>query len=274
MENYILTRYLYSFVEAEQSLFLCILKQDFEQALYWGYELYFSGFDEEMFEFCCKMAEEFYRKKVSMKKYIMSQKDKWLKNTENHILIGNSIALLCNNNPNIINFVKTYFGVNCKKEEENTIQTNNKYSMTDELLKPLFTFQDYSVFPYKVLKIVQKHSPVKHYRDLFRTIIPENSNEIRDGKWLYYASRSPIWYERIIQYKGIINEETEIISFENDDNLDEFYNHWGYEPDEQSKEIQYNMGLHCDTEQKDLTAFCNELHYRIPKITKKKAKKE
>lgn len=274
MENYILTRYLYSFVEVKQSLFLCILKQDFEQALYWGYELYFSGFDEEIFEFCDKMAEEFYRKKVSMKKYIMSQKDKWLKNPDNHILLGNCIALLCNNAPNITNFVKSYFGVNCKKDEENTMQTaDTKYSMTDELLKPLFTFQHNNILPYKVLKMVQKHSPVKHYRDLLRTIIPENSNEIRDGKWLYYASRSPVWYKRIIQYKGVINEEGETVSFENDDNLDEFYNHWGYEPDEQSKEIQYNMGLSCDTEQKDLTAFCNDFHYRIQKIRKKKVTK-
>lgn len=273
MENYILTRYLYSFVEAKQSLFLCILKQDFEQALYWGYELYFSGFEDEIFEFCSKMAEEFYRKKVSMKKYIMSEKDKWIKNTDNHILPGNCIALLCNNTPNITNFVKSYFGVNCKKEEENTIQIDNKYSMTDELLKPLLTFQDHSVFSYKVLSMVQKYSPNRHYRDLLRTIIPENSNEIRDGKWLYYASRSPVWYERIIQYKGNINDDTETVSFDNDDNLEEFYNHWGYEPNEQSKEIQYNMGLLCNIEQKDLTAFCDELHYKIPKIRKKKVTK-
>lgn len=273
MENYILTRYLYSFVEAKQSLFLCILKQDFEQALYWGYELYFSGFNEEIFEFCCEMAEEFYRKKVSMKKYITAEKGKWLKNTDNHILPGNCIALLCNNIPNITNFVKSYFGVNCKKEEQNTMEVDNNYSMTDELLKPLFTFQDHNVFPYKVLKMVQKYSPVRHYRDLLRTIIPENSEEIRDGKWLYYASRSSVWYERIIQYNGIINDEDETISFENDDKLEEFYNNWGYEPDEQSKEIQCNMGLACDTEQKDLTAFCNDFHCRIQKIRKKKVAK-
>jgi hypothetical protein len=261
-------------VEAKQSLFLCILKQDFEQALYWGYELYFSGFDEEIFEFCCEMAEEFYRKKVSMKKYIMEQKDKWTKNTDKHILLGHCIALLCNNTPNITNFVKSYFGVNCKKEEEeNTIQTDNKHSMNEELLTPLLTFQDHSLFPYKVLNKVQKHSPVRHYRDLFRTIVPENGNTIKDDKWLYYASRSPVWYERIIQYKGSINEEYETVSFEDDDNQEEFYNHWGYEPDEQSKETQHNMGFACDTEQKDLTAFCNELHYRIPKIRKKKATK-
>ena len=273
MENYILTRYLYSFVEAKQSLFLCILKHDFEQALYWGYELYFSGFDEEIFDFSCVMVDEFYRKKVSMKKYINAEKSKWIKNPENHILPGNCIALLCNNTLNIINFVKSFFGVNCKKEEENIMQNDNKYSMTDELLKPLFTFQDHNIFPYKVLKMVQKHSPVKHYRDLLRTIIPINSDEIRDRKWLYYASKSPVWYERIIQYKGVINEEDETISFENDDNLEDFYNHWGYEPDEQSKEIQYNMGLSCDVEQKNLTEFCNDFHYRIPKIIRKKITK-
>lgn len=273
MENYILTRYLYSFVEAKQSLVLCILKQDFEGALYWGYELYFSGFDEEIFDFCCEMTEEFYRKKVSMKKQIMIEKSKWIKNTDNDILLGNCIAILCNNAPNIASFIKSYFGVNCKKDEQNTMdEVDNKYSMNEELLVPLLTFQDHSLFPYKVLKKVQTRSPVRHYRDLFRTIIPENDNEIRSEKWLYYASRSPLWYERIIRFKGIIDEENKTVSFDND-NFDEFYNHWGYEPDEQSKEIQYNMGLCCNTEQKDLTAFCNEFHCRIPKIRKKRATK-
>ena len=46
-----LTRYLYSRIEVKQSLFVSLLQRDVEQALFWGYELYYSGFQEETFEF-------------------------------------------------------------------------------------------------------------------------------------------------------------------------------------------------------------------------------
>ena len=61
-------------------------------------------------------------------------------------------------------------------------------------------------------------------------------------KWLYYASFSPLWRERIIKYKGIIDETNKKVIFEekenSDDNEQAFYNNFGYEPDEQKIETQ------------------------------------
>jgi hypothetical protein len=56
--------------------------------------------------------------------------------------------------------------------------------------------------------------------------------------WLYYASFSPIWYERIKKYNGIINREEKNIYFENDCDEECFYENYNYEPDEQSLEVQ------------------------------------
>lgn len=56
--------------------------------------------------------------------------------------------------------------------------------------------------------------------------------------WLYYASKSPIWKNRIQKYKGRINEGSCEIVFDNEDNEEKFYNIYNYEPDEQSKEVQ------------------------------------
>jgi hypothetical protein len=56
--------------------------------------------------------------------------------------------------------------------------------------------------------------------------------------WLYHASKSPLWKERIELYRGLIMEDEKKITFENDDLEEEFYQNYGYEPDEQKKEIQ------------------------------------
>ena len=56
--------------------------------------------------------------------------------------------------------------------------------------------------------------------------------------WLYYASFSPIWKERIETYGGIKNCENKTVSFCNSELEEEFYKLYGYEPDEQTKETQ------------------------------------
>lgn len=272
MENYILTRYLYSYMEVKQTLFLSILKKDFKQSLFWGYELYFSGFQEETFDYFIEMIDELYKKKpVSLKKLIQNEKNGWLKNNSQHLTLGNCISILCVNEYNLTPFIKQFFGVNCKKEEQNTIQCEEDFKMTDKLLEPLCTFEDHSMFPYKVLKLKQVYLPEKRFIDLLKIHYPEDITDIVSGKWLYCASISPIWHERVKQHSGEIDDERHTVNFTDDDDLDTFYNLWGYEPDEQNKQIQLNLGGKGSIAQLDLTAFCNEFHYRIPKTRRKKA---
>jgi hypothetical protein len=56
--------------------------------------------------------------------------------------------------------------------------------------------------------------------------------------WEYYASRSPIWMKRIKKHNGRVCNETKKILFENDSELEEFYELYGYDFDEQSLQIQ------------------------------------
>jgi hypothetical protein len=56
--------------------------------------------------------------------------------------------------------------------------------------------------------------------------------------WLYYASRCPLWRERIDQFGGSIIDEEKMIIFENDDLLEGFYDKYGFEMDEQTLIIQ------------------------------------
>ena len=42
------TRYLYQMLEVKQSLFLALIDHNPEEALYWLYEQYYSGFEKEI----------------------------------------------------------------------------------------------------------------------------------------------------------------------------------------------------------------------------------
>ena len=53
------------------------------------------------------------------------------------------------------------------------------------------------------------------------------------GRWQHYVWATPCWRERLCKFGA--NEK---IEFDSDDMLEEFYDRYGYEPDEQPLEIQ------------------------------------
>lgn len=56
--------------------------------------------------------------------------------------------------------------------------------------------------------------------------------------WLYAASFSPLWLARIRGNNGTVNEETKEVTFADDESLEQFYEKYGLEPDEQRLEVQ------------------------------------
>lgn len=72
-------------------------------------------------------------------------------------------------------------------------------------------------------------------------IISEDSDALRKlywYNWEYYACKCPEWKARLDKYHGKLDHKNEKIKFENDDYLEEFYENYGYEPDEQSLTVQ------------------------------------
>lgn len=65
-----------------------------------------------------------------------------------------------------------------------------------------------------------------------------NIREVYYYKWLYYASQSPLWATRIRTFNGFVDNETKSVEFEDEDELQGFYNNYGYEPDEQKLSTQ------------------------------------
>ncbi len=72
--------------------------------------------------------------------------------------------------------------------------------------------------------------------NLSRNIFDDLQKDVL-GKWEYYAKGTPCWDERFHHFKASFTRDCKI-KFENDDLLEDFYELYGYEPDEQSKKIQ------------------------------------
>ena len=97
--------------------------------------------------------------------------------------------------------------------------------------------------PYRILKIACLYSTNEnnhlHLFKLARDDIPNikdlyNNND----EWLYYASFSPIWFERIIDNHGFINYSKKRIEFENEEDCEYFNTKYDLEPDEQTTNVK------------------------------------
>ena len=78
---------------------------------------------------------------------------------------------------------------------------------------------------------------------LFREKV-ENINDCYRCYWEYYAYLSPLWHDRFNMYHITIDSEKKKIIFHDDDELEEFYSQYGYEPDEQSYETENKRMVH------------------------------
>jgi hypothetical protein len=61
--------------------------------------------------------------------------------------------------------------------------------------------------------------------------------------WLYYCRETPIWATKIQEYGGIIDTINKRVAFPSDDIQEQFYNRYGLEQDEQSREIHERHGI-------------------------------
>ena len=199
----ILTRYLYDKGKVEETLNICIEKQDFQQSLFWGYELYYSGFQQEVL----KLLENIYKTRFSKNhpKLGIYIKRKMVNTTQE--IVATIIKNLTMKNADIQESTNAKF-VNVKSHHIESF-------MTKEVDRP-----------WKLLREVCLYGVIgKAY----------NLQEFRKN-WLLYCLKTPIWLERIKEYGGRF--EMDKIDFQNEDQEEAFYNRYDCEPDEQSLEIQ------------------------------------
>ena len=93
--------------------------------------------------------------------------------------------------------------------------------------------------PRKILPLAKIYSiDTDNYLSLFD--LKRETQDIKTAyyyDWLYYASHSSLWKSRILKHNGVIDQKNHKVEFDDDD-IDGFYDDYGYEPDEQTLEVE------------------------------------
>lgn len=126
----------------------------------------------------------------------------------------------------------------CKTYDEPPIYIHNseilgKMRRIEEEAIPLNKYGSQQV--YNTLKYKRTYKIIRFMRGfcLKRNSLGERLRDEALGRWQHYVWATPCWRERLCKFGA-----NETIEFESDDMLEEFYDRYGYEPDEQPREIQ------------------------------------
>ena len=214
MTNLILTRYLYNYDGVKRTLIHTILsQQEQEVAFFWGYELYYSGFQRETIALLQEIYDNFYH--------------------ENYPKLGTFIEKKLRSMDNDPTIVATIIkNLLVKPIDPKSTEPKNPKFIT---IKPN-QIESFMTKPIETTNWKYLGEVCKYY--LLSEIYENDIFQMWRENWLYYSARTPIWKDRIEYYKGKIDDASHKIIFESEDLEEAFNNKYGYEPDEQPLEIQ------------------------------------
>jgi len=273
LDNLALTRYLYIKTEVKHSMLLAILDHKRDEALFWAYELYYSGFYQELIELILLIYSKIYSYTNQLLITFIETNIKLMdEHPENDYCIGSIISTLTYRNYNLVPFIEEFFKVKCE-QPQNVISINRKLNIN---------LRECDIIKYKtnysksatVLSLENKYSIRKCTNVLFymcTSINYDKLHKIYNDDWLYYACQSPIWKNRIDSFNGVENVDARTIEFIDSNDEESFFNKWGYEPDEQPKIVcEYHIGTGKEP-QYNIMDFCKI--YNIKIATKKFTRK-
>ena len=261
-KNLVLTRYLYSKTEVEQSLLLALLEHNMAESKFWAYELYFSGFKTDIFEYIMRTFDFFYKKEnKSLENFIIKTTEEWQQDQTKDYLLGTIVGTLATRNYRIDDFISTFYGVKCFHIPKPPPKKKFIIKLKPEDIDAYRTVEMSRTKNWQLLSIACKYSIRNNVNELFDNESACDHDEhveiYNSNRWLYYAVKSPIWKDRVAKFSGSIDDEMQHVSFPDDDAEDAFHDDWGYEPDEQTAETkQQIMGDIYKTEQLSLDDFC------------------
>ena len=306
-----MTRYLYVKDEVIIEILTSMIDKN-TSAIYWAYELYYSGFEEETIILICKIYYLLFAiQNPDLESYIIQKVDEWQQQGQQQggqqgqqhrdtiviELLQNMLDRPLDTDTFFLHRVATYLDyddtpdttpntdlaahivANWATNKGNNNGNNNNgaippilHSLTpirqlSECLRvrireslitslittetitsnnPLIPYQDIRQYatqdispPYALLKTVCRPIDPNQYFALFEppryTII--NAMQIYHTQWLACASKSPIWAKRIATHRGSVVKNT--VLFATEAMEETFYNKYGYEPDEQTMEVQH-----------------------------------
>jgi hypothetical protein len=242
-KDLVLTRYLYIYDEVLTSLAAAIIEKDRDQAMFWTYELYYSGYQVEVAEYLLAVYNEFMRAyNPKFAKFIESMVER---QAEGPHIVGSMVRNMVDTS-RFAKPVQDFLKPSSKplppqyKETKFTVLLNEK---DVEKYKTIETTEN--VPARKILPKVCLYATRKDLNQLFncrhKDLEPKEVVELMRYNWPYYAAKTPVWKQRIQDHNGIIDEEDECIFWDPDLDIEKeeaFYLLYGYDLDEQSLAVQ------------------------------------
>jgi hypothetical protein len=238
-----LTRYLYEKDNCLNCFIWAILDKRKEEALFWAFELYFSGFMSDITSLIdCLITTLYSETHPDFVAYYAKHKD-----IQDPVELGTIIKtmLKCR-----VSFTHVLRGsVSTDITPQNTVYD----CMTqDELNQYLTCTPKYDGYrSWKVLRVCcefpanpkyicdSDHIPLLGCSDVLNAFDNKMHLDLFDkNRWLYYTGNTPIWKKGIDEFRGTLDHEQRIVQFPSETMEEEFYNLYGYEPDEQPKDVQ------------------------------------
>ena len=262
------TRYLYQMVEVKQSLFLALLDHKPDEALYWTYELYHSGFKTELYNYILMVYNTIYKKlNPSLQPYIDAKHQQWLDGNAADTDIGSIVYTMALRPYYLVDFVRTYLGANISaRSADPTSAVRFIINLTPDQIAPYAHVDSSNIRRNKALEQAVKYPVRKDCHKLFNTFTHQDFVATFRHKWLYFASFSPIWYDRISQHNGLIDYDEEAVTFADEHDEEAFRSAWDYEPDEVSG-VAFTRCCGTGKEtQLSVKDFCEKYNYTIVSI--------
>jgi hypothetical protein len=253
-EDVVFTRYLYPKLFVKQSLMLALLDQDFDETMNWLYELYFSGFEDETYDYIFQLYNEFYKyDNPGFIEFMEATRKEWYEDTLKYWLIASIVATLVFCNYRMDKFVETYFKVRCAHIQKPTKRLMIIHMKEEDVRE--FKINRATTPPRAYLPLVCKY-PIRTNVNRLFMIEPTDLHKKWRENWTYYAGLSPLWEERMETFSGKMNRKEKKVEFQDEKLEEEFYEKWNLEPDEQPKHIRDTILGNDETVQMGLMEFC------------------
>ena len=229
----VLTRYLYPKKTVIFSLYISIANQtDIQEAYFWAYELYFSGFRAETIELLIKIYDEYFKRepvKPALQKWLSKQYEKWKDDMTQDTIIATIIENMFKREPDTEKFLQK-IGTFSIHTPDSRVYSQTPIFIIAREPKWQTVLAKYT----KGWKLPREVCVYQCYREPIDDR-PYDIDKLQQN-WLLWASGSPIWRTRIKKYGGKITDTAVI--FPDELSEEEFLNWYNMEPDEQPIEIQ------------------------------------
>ena len=192
-----LTRYLYIHTDVEHTLRECFVNPQFstvDEALFWAYELYFSGFVVEIVEILSSIYAQYFVKPSEKFRQVIAELIADEDRTECIATIVHNLFIKRKRHGPV---------VWVKYKKSNIAKFCHKFISNDK------TENDLS--PATFLRTVRRYRVAANPIQLY-------NKTIDDANWVYFAYYAPLWRKRIHLFRKsmILDHDTETIRFKTD----------------------------------------------------------